>query len=294
MRYLFLLLFLTICNTLSAAASTLPFIAIKSNHIVADTDTVFKKRSVSIGVNYGSDIQFFGRTGPFKYPFLSTDAVYNTKTGFFLYGSAVQVLGYDEIADEIDIGAGYFFKYSKKFSGNISYTRFLFNKDAALVIRSASTNNIDFKNSFDWKFAKSSVTFDYLFGQLNDYFITLSTSKRFESSFGIFDNKDYLTFTPSINAILGTQNFIQNFTTDHQLRFVENNIFIPGNGTPGPEFNNGRFNALNYSVKLPIAYNRGHYTFEASLKYSVPVNVENGLQNRHELFFNLRFYYIFF
>jgi len=294
MRYLLLLLFLIICNTLSAATLKLPFIAGKSIHTVADTDTVFRKRSVSVGVNYGSDIQFFGRTGPFTYPFLSTDAVYNTKTGFFLYGSAVQVLGYDEIADEVDLGAGYLYNYSKKFSGNISYTRFLFNKDAALVIRSASTNDIDFRNSFDWKIAKSSVTFDYLFGELNDYFITFSTSKNFESSFGVFDNKDYLTFTPTISAILGTQNFIQNFTTDHQLRFEEDNIFVPGNGTPGPEFNNGRFNVLNYSIKLPIAYNRGHYTLEASWKYSVPVNVENSLQNRHELFFNLRFYYVFF
>src|SRR5476649_1283768 len=100
MRYLVLLLFLIICNTLSAAGLKLPFIADKPVRLVADTDTVFRKRSVSVGVNYGSDIQFFGRTGPFTYPFLSTDAVYNAKTGFFLYGSAVQVLGYDEIADE--------------------------------------------------------------------------------------------------------------------------------------------------------------------------------------------------
>jgi hypothetical protein len=294
MRYLLLLLFLIICSTLSAAALKLPFAGSHSTRIVADTDTVFRKRSVSVGANYGSDIQFFGRTGPYTYPFLSADAIYNSKSGFFLYGSAVQVLGYDDIADELDLGAGYLYRYSKKFSGNISYTRFLFNKDAALVIRSASTNDINFKNSFDWKFAKSSLTFDYLFGELNDYFITISTSKNFESSFGIFDNKDYLTFNPTISAILGTQNFIQKFTTDHQLRFEEDNIFVPGNGTPGPEFNNGRFNALNYSVKLPIAYNRGHYTLEAAWKYSVPVNVENGLQNRHEVFFNLTFYYVFF
>ena len=32
----------------------------------ADTDTVVRKQSLSAGVSFGSDAQFFGRTGPIK------------------------------------------------------------------------------------------------------------------------------------------------------------------------------------------------------------------------------------
>jgi hypothetical protein len=223
-------------------------------------------------------------------------AIYNFKSGFFVYGSPVQVIGYYPLIDEIDLGAGYLFRYSKKFSGSISYTRFLFNDDAAQVIKSASSNDINFKNSFDWKLAKSSVEFDYLFGDANDYFLTLNTSKYIETDWGIFDDKDYLSFNPTISAILGTQNFVGRYSSEHLDRVDVNNGQIPGLDVPPafPHYNNGRFNALNYSVKIPIAYNRPHYTFEASWKYSIPVNVEGQLKNRHEVFFNMTFYYLFF
>ena len=263
--------------------------------MVADSDTVFRKASVSVGASYGSDILFFGRTGPIKYPFASTDVIFNAKSGFFVYSSAIKVLGYNPLIDEIDVGGGYLFDYTKNLKGAISYTHFLFNKDAAAVIRSPSSNDINFKNSYDWRLVKTSVVLDYLFGQVNDYFMTANVSKYIESSWSIFDDKDFLSFNPTASAIFGTQNFVQRYSTDHEnkLRINSDDLRI-NNDLPFPRYNNGRFRALNYSFKLPIAYNRPHYTFEASWKYSIPVNVEDELKNRHELFFNLTFYYVFF
>jgi hypothetical protein len=290
MKHCFLFLFLAACNTITATAMGLPAHNGRPVHVVADTDTVFRKRSVSVGVNYGSDVLFFGRTGPIKYPYTSADVIYNSKSGMFIYGSGVKVLGYPAPVDELDLGAGYLYKYSKNFSGSISYTRFIFDKNAAQVIKSASSNDINFKNSFNWKFAKSSVVFDYLFGVANDYFITLNTSKYIEPNWGIFDDQDYLSFNPTISAILGTQNFVGKYSFEHPEKLEDVLEFR----APGSTYNNGRFNALNYSIKIPIAYNRPHYTFEASWKYSIPVNVEGELKNRREVFFNLTFYYIFF
>jgi hypothetical protein len=57
-------------------------------------------------------VLFFGRTGPVKYPFVTADLIYNTKSGIFLYGSAFKVLGYAPV-DEVDVGGGYFYKFSK-------------------------------------------------------------------------------------------------------------------------------------------------------------------------------------
>jgi hypothetical protein len=293
MRYYLILLLLIIC-TAANAVSGLPLLNGPGARTKADTDSVIKKQSISVGVNYGSDVLFFGRTGPIKYPFVGTDVIYNTKNGFFIYASGTKVLGYNPLIDEIDLGGGYLYKYSKNVAGTISYTRFFFNKDAAEVIKSASSNDINFKNTFDWKFAKSSVITDYLFGKSSDFFLTVNTSKYIETNWSIFDDKDYLSFNPTIAAIFGTQNFVQKFSNDHPNKLSLDYIYEPGIPTPKVNYNNGRFNALNYSVKLPIAYNRPHYTFEAAWKYSIPVNVEGQLKNRHEVFFNLTFYYLFF
>ncbi len=290
-NYIIISFFLAICNTACAAAG----VHLDTNRTVADTDSVVRKRSISVGVNYGSDIQFFGRTGPVKYPYLGADAIYNFKSGFFIYGSAVQVFGYTPVIDEIDAGAGYLFNYSKKFTGTFSYTHFFFTDQAPPVIVSASSNDINFKNAYDWGVLKTAGTFDYLFGQANDYFLTLSISKYIEPGWRLFNDQDYLSINPGANLIMGTQNFVGRYASENSSELFYNN-YIPGLDAPPPfhDFDNGKFNVLNYSFKLPIAYNMPHYTFEASWKYSLPVNVDGALRNHHEVFFNLTFYYLFF
>ncbi|RVU00254.1 hypothetical protein EOD41_12275 [Mucilaginibacter limnophilus] len=254
----------------------------------ADTDTIIRKRSLSVGVSYGNDAIFFGRVGPVKYPFVTTDVVYNDKSGLFIYGSGLKVLGYDPVFDEVDVGGGYFYKFSKKFSGAISYTRFIFNNDAK-IIKSASSNDINFKNSFDWKVTKSSVVMDFLFGKSNDFFVTFSQSKLIEPSWSIFTDDDYLTINPSANVIFGTQNFVNTYTEDRDIRKMGDYIY-----SARMDRNNRRFTVLNYYFKVPVAYNMPHFTLEASYRYSIPVNVENVLQNKHASFFNLTFYYLFY
>lgn len=288
-----ILLILMPCSALKAVAK-LRLRVTGIEHNGADTDTIIRKQSATVGVSYGSDVQFFGRTGPITYPFVSADAIYNTKNGFFIYASSLKVLGYNPFFDEIDLGGGYLYNISKKFRGSVSYTRFLFNKDAAQIIKSASSNDINWDNSYNWGFAKSGVILDYLFGKESDIFVTLNTSKYIESKFSVFDDKDYLSFSPGVSAILGTQNFVQRYADDHRYRMDAANLFP---GDPDNQLmarNNSLFKMLNYSFKLPIAYNRPHYTFEFAYKYSIPINVEGILLNHHESFYNLTFYYVFY
>ncbi len=261
-------------------------------HALADTDSAVRKKSIAVGINYGSDAMFFGRTGPIKYPYMSTNVIYNTKQGFFAYGSALRLLGYRTLVDEIDVGGGYYYHFTPKLSGTISYTHFIFNKEER-VIESASAHDINFKNTYNWGLFKSSATLDYLFGKASDFFVTINAAKYFETDWNVFDDKDYLSFNPGVSLIVGTQNFVQRYSVEHEDRIALNNIIIHGTGQPNP-YNNGRFNALNYSFKIPVAYNRPHYTFEFSYKYSIPVNVEGALMNKRESFFNLTFYYVFF
>jgi len=290
MKFLRILFLLAIIITANSFAARLPLP--KANlTLYADTDTIIRKKSISVGLNFGSDAMFFGRTGPIRYPFYSADVVYNTKAGFFVYGSLLRLIGYRTSIDEVDIGGGYLYRPTKKFSGSISYTRFIFNKEQR-IIESATNNDINFKNAYNWGPFKSTVILDYLFGRSSDIFVTLSQSKYFEPDWRLFSNNDYITFNPTISMILGTQNFVQTYSLDHQDRFVDASIVAK---TYSPyQYNNGRFNALNYSVKIPVAYNRPHYTFEFAYKYSIPVNVEGALRNRKESFYNLTFYYLFY
>jgi hypothetical protein len=211
------------------------------------------------------------------------------------------VIGSKPNFDEFDLGFGYSYKFAKKFSGSLSYTKFLFNEDTQ-ILKSASSNDINFKNTFDWKVLKTGVTLDYLFGKSDDFFVTISNSHYFESSFGVFDNKDYLTFTPSFNMILGTQNFVQRFSKDHNYFGNTGQGGSPGMYVPPPQppsesdyqSANRNFTMLNYNIKIPLAYNRPHYTLEASYKYSIPVNVQGYLTTQRQSFFNLTFYYVFY
>jgi hypothetical protein len=293
MKYICVLLVLTIC--LNAIASTHRH-CIFTNYptrIIADTDTVVKKRSISAGVSYGSDASFFGRTGPVKYPFLNADVIYNSKSGVFVYGSAYKVLGSIPTVDEVDVGAGYFYHLSSAFSGNASYTRFIFDRNA-LIIKSASSNDVNLNNSYDWKILKSSIILDYLFGESDDFFVTINNSKYIETNWSIFDDKDYLSFNPGINIILGTQNFVQKYSQNHPGRLGDYQPIGPPINPSKYFARNSDFDMLNYSFKIPIAYNRPHYTFEFSYKYSIPVNVEGILRNHKESFYNLTFYYVFY
>jgi hypothetical protein len=294
MKYIFAVVLLITWTALKAEPLKLRLYADTNNTKTADADTVIRKQSATIGVSYGSDLQFFGRTGPVTYPFASADAIYNFKNGVFLYGSGVKVLGYDPFVAEIDLGGGYVYNISKQWIGSASYTRFLFNKDAAQVIKSASANDLNLNNSYNWNFAKSGIILDYLFGKASDAFVTINTSKYFESKFSIFDDKDYMTFTPAIAAIFGTQNFVQRYADDHEYQEDVNNLFYSNPNVHNMAHNNGLFKLLDYNIKLPIAYNRPHYTFEFSYKYSIPLNVEGLLMNHRESFYNLTFYYVFF
>jgi hypothetical protein len=134
---------------------------------------------------------------------------------------------------------------------------------------------------------------DYLFGESSDFFVTISNSKYFETNWSIFDDKDYLSFNPAINIILGTQNFVQKYSMNHPGR-LDDDIIGPPINPENYAGRNSEFNVLNYSFKIPIAYNRPHYTFEFSYKYSIPVNVEGILKNHRESFYNLTFYYVFY
>src|SRR5476651_2276598 len=137
MKYLMALILMITCDTAPAFAACM-----LSDANATDTGTIVKKQSVSVGVNYGTDVSFFGRTSQYRYPFLSSDVIYNSKSGLFAYGSLWKVLASEPTIDEFDLGLGYHYRFSKEFKGDISYTRFFIN-DKSQIIKSSATNDIN-------------------------------------------------------------------------------------------------------------------------------------------------------
>jgi len=292
MKYIYAFILTIICFN-AGAAIKLFVIADGHERMRLDTDTLVRKQSISLGITGGSDASFFGRTSPKRYRYYTFDAIYNAKSGFFGYGTLWKVSGSYPTIDEVDLGGGYVYHVTKKLSGTASYTHFFFNRDAQ-IIKSLSNNDFDMKNTYDFKLFKGSLATDYLFGQANDFFVTPAISRYYETKFGIFDDKDYLSFSPSISMILGTQNFVEGYTVDQRASPDPALGFGQDTDNGQTAHANREFNVLNYSFRLPIAYNRPHYTIEMNTRYSIPVNVEGQLKNHREVFFNLTFYYLFF
>src|SRR6202012_2397538 len=117
----------------------------------------------------------------------------------------------------------------------------------------------------------------------SDIFVTVNNSKYFESNWSIFDDKDYLTFDPVFSIIFGTQNFVQSYSQNHDFNNNPSHNPTPPHDPASNNMDadkNSEFKLLNYSLKLPIAYNRPHYTFEAAYKYAIPVNLQGPLINK--------------
>ncbi|GAB3925120.1 hypothetical protein [Mucilaginibacter myungsuensis] len=282
---------------LDAAAASKWLMAYTHRSLIAAMDTTDtasnKKQSLSLGITGGTDASYFGRTSPKRYPFYTADAVYNSKSGVFVYGTVWKMAGSYPSLDEIDVGIGYVYRITPKLTGTTSYSHFFFNRSTQLI-RMISNNNFDIKNTYNWGPVKTSVAFDYMWGRANDIFLTPSISKYYETPFNIFSETDYLSFTPSFSMILGTQNFVERYSADQRADPDPTINYGHDIDNPNSARGNRQFKPLNYSLRIPIAYNRAHYTIEANTRFSVPVNAPGQIRNHQEVFFNLTFYYLFF
>lgn len=266
----------------------------QNEYHAADTSSV--TNTLTLSTTYGNNASFFGRANEIKYPYLTTDITFTQKSGLWLYGAASKVFNSSPAVDEVDLSAGYDHKFSKKFKSSISYTRFIFSNQSE-ILKSSASNDINLTNSLKWQLLKTTLAADYLFGTSNDFFLSFKNSKNFETKGRIFDNKDYLSFEPSATIILGTQDFVTTYVEEHPLqpngKRLKKALNPPVYSAPITRYNK-KFQTLNYNFKLPIAYNRPHYSLESAWKYSIPVNTQSGATNKPQSFFTLNFYYIFY
>jgi len=292
-----------------------------------------KYSSLTIGTSYGNTANYYGQTTAERLPYTSINASYNYKNGLWTSVSALKLLTSGSGISETSVSAGYDFDITKKLGGSFSYTRFFFAKNSPLP-QSVNPNNVSANLSYNWKWFNTGLYGDYVFGnfrdssvnnKLNDFFLTFNASK--EIDLGSFTKKDYITITPSIQLTGGTQrlgrssseaaeidnpNLLQPiarknertgtiFQRNRRTSFISpediQKLKLPrGDKSKGETsvVQSTTFDLVTTNFRLPLAYNRAHYTVEAAYQLSVPNRNFEGIVHENQSYFTLSFFYLFF
>ena len=257
------------------------------------------KTSLTLATIYSTNANYYGQTTEAKLPYLLTNATLRFKNGFSFSVGGYKLLNSGSGISEFDLGVGYDYKISKNSSGSFGYTR-SFYPDNSPLIQSVSGNTASATLAYDWKLFNTLISSDFAFGDGNSFiFLTLGNSKLFDLG-SVFSDKDYLSLEPSIEIVSGAS-ISENDTASNGSSSVGGKKkkgglvrkLFPQPSSATNSFTIPPFDLLSYNFKLPLAYNRTHYTIETSYQLSVLGKNLAGYSSPTRSFFNLSFYYMF-
>ena len=225
------------------------------------TDT--PKRSFAVGLSYGSNSTYFGRSQAEAFPYTAATLTYTAKNG--LYGSVelYNLLNTPTALDETDLTVGWDHDLGKTLDVSLSYSRFFFPTNSELV-KSSVNNAFDASLGQDWSAFYSRLSATYLYGKnagKGDAFLILENSRSFETKRG-FGQNDYFSVEPVVSLAAGTQSFAEAAVTRRK-----------GGATGTAVRNVRRFGLVDYEFGIPVSYNVGKLALSAGWRYVVPVNL---------------------
>lgn len=253
------------------------------------------KSTLTLAAVYSNDANYYGQKSESVLPYMALAANYQLKSGFYFTGQTFKLLNDNtSTVSAASFGAGVNFKFGKKLTTDLSYSHSFYPKYSPML-QAANSDNASVSLSYD-SWIKPTVTGDYAFGKTNDAFVTGSLSKVI-SLFSI-GRKDIITISPSVDLVAGTQRFYQTYVTQKKLRdsvfgILTDPIFGNPPSTHVDTVANTAFNILSYNLKLPLAYNRAHYTLEAAYQLSLLSDKAQADAGKVNSFFTFSFYYQF-
>ncbi|WP_157807277.1 hypothetical protein [Hymenobacter chitinivorans] len=229
-------------------------------------------------LSLGSNSSFFGRTQTTRYPYTAGELSYTSRYG--VWGSVVSYNLFDtsSFIDETDLAVGWDGDLSKTVDASLSYSHFFFAPNSPLI-KSSVNNSVDGYLGWDWGYVYSRLNAAYLFGDSNDFFLTLDNSRYFEVD-KVFTPKAYLAIEPRLSATAGTQHFVE---TSIEQQILRGNSNGKGKGKGGgggtttvtttTDTPVTRFRMLSYELRLPLTYHLGAVAVQAAWRYAIPVNL---------------------
>ncbi|MGO4288993.1 hypothetical protein [Chitinophaga sp. RAB17] len=286
MKCILILSVVWLCHATAAQAQT------DTTHISADTTAVSRKVTLTMGLLYSNNANYYGQTAIKPMPYAAASATLQFRSGIYFSGVGYRLLNDSgSIVSATSAGVGWGFKMGKKLTGDISYSHTFFPANSPFL-QAANTDNATAALKYHY-WMTSGLNVDYAFGKQQDLFVTLSTEKQIH--LGSFSKgKDLITLTPSVEAVGGSQHFYQTYVKERKFLGLPLPVLpgIPGASEMVTE-EASRFDLLSYGIRVPLAYNRAHYMIEVAYQLSVLGDKALSGAGNTNSFFNCSFYYQF-
>lgn len=276
----------------------LSILGLWSQYAFAQEDSTEKKKvTFTVGATYANDASYYGQRAEESMPYVAASATFRLPFGLYVSGLGYRLLNDSgRVVSASAVSAGFSFNISKKLTADLSYSH-TFYPEHSPFLQAASPDMASASLSYEY-WMTTGVNVDYAFGKEQDIFVTLSTEK-FINLGHLFSEKDFVSLTPSVEIVGGTQHFYETYVAEKRLRDSLLGILplpLPVGQDDEPATTtttSTSFDLLSYNLRIPLAYNRANYLVEAACQFSVPGKQAQAGAGRLNTFLNFSFYYQF-
>jgi hypothetical protein len=285
------ILFFILLLVIGIRQSAVAFSNTNNDSTKTNIDDTSAERIYTVGLDYGSNQAFKGRSTGQKQPYYTPNFNYQAPSGFYVYLSFTNVItskkdtteqsmeARDHSIDEWQINPGYNFKIGKKTDASINFTHY-FIKDTALITAGIK-NNIDYYMDHDFTFVNGKLIFDLDLGTQTDFSVALELYHSFDIDNLLTEDNDELSFIPGATLTAGTQNFYVKKEAPRHPRLSRVTTTT-------------QFNIIAFDFILPLSYNIGDFTIMPAWNYTAALNQPAGLQTKPFGYFTVSLTYDFY
>ena len=182
---------------------------------ISDSDEQDKIKNpsyISLGVNYMNDAVYLGRKDSISAPYLYPSVTYFNKTGLYATGSFSYLTKSNESRIDLFLGTIGYEINSKKFSGDISFTKYFFNADSYNVISEVEAD-LTAALGYDFEIFNLNLWLTNFFNKnsSSDIFVSTEMSHAFVTA----DRK--LQISPTMGIFFGSQNFYEEYYINNRF-----------------------------------------------------------------------------
>lgn len=223
-----------------------------------------RKNELSASANYQSALHYFGRTDSLISSGFFPAIGFQSAIGLYAQGNFIFVqnkaLPFSYTGTTIE--AGYRFRETPHFSGNLFYTQFLY-KDKSTLVQSALRSQTGVNLNYLSPVININTGLDLKFSSQTDVGATLGIDHLFLFNKGMTNAA--FAINPSVYAYFGTQQFSNTYLEKKRLL-----------GFPISQQNaqqETRFNLLSYEISVPVVFVSGKFNASVTPSYTVPQNL---------------------
>jgi hypothetical protein len=238
---------------------TLPFGVNAQDEAPAEKNTGI---SLTLGSNYISQLQYYGRVDSLKSSALVPSLNLQLGRGFYLNSSFIFInnAGGNFQYNAAVAGAGFKFGKDNGFSGSVSADKFFFRNNE--LVQSVQTGQLGATLTYEHKIADLAVGGNAVFGDKTDYFANAGIGHRFRFETG----NSVFVIKPSLAVNAGSQQFTQSY-------LVKRNVLILPVTQQLLSTTSQRFQVLSYEIGLPLVWGIKRWSVSCSPTYVLPQNV---------------------